>query len=421
MKDLPLESGDVLLVQARRAQLDTLRNNPNFVVSSLEQAEVYQLHERLIVVGVPSQSQLVGKTLTESRLGDAFGLTVLGIVREGNTHLMPSPSEELMAGDTLLVEGTVDDLLTMHGLQSLEIERQASPDFSELESEEIGLAEVVLSPHATLAGKTLGQLHFREKYGLSVLAIWREGQAHRSNLRDMALRFGDALLFHGPREKLKILADEPDFLVLTQGVQEVPKSQKAPIAFLVMFLVVVSAILGWLPIYIAAVAGATAMVLTGCLTMDEAYRFIDWRAVFLIAGMIPLGIAMQQSDTAQFIAQAMISAIGGLGPLALLAGLFILTGLAAQIMPTSVVAVLMAPIAVNTASNLGMSPQALLMTVAVSSSASFMSPVGHPANVLVMGPGGYRFIDYMKIGGPLTVVILAVVLLVLPIFWPLFL
>ncbi len=351
-QDTLLQTGDILLVQATRAKLDELREDPNVVVSRVDQSKVYQLNERLMLVGVPEESQLVGKTLAESRLGDALGVTVLGIVREGKTRLMPQPSEELSAGDTLLVEGELDDLVTMRGLQSLEMVRQAPPDLSELESERIGLTEVVLTPHTTLVGKTLGQLHLREKYELSVLAIWREGEVYRSNLRDVALRFGDALLFHGPREKLKLLGDEPDFLVLTGAV---PLLHKAPIATLVMGAVVLSVILGWLPIYIAAVAGTTVMVLTGCLTMDEAYRFIEWRAVFLIAGMLPLGVAIQDSGTALFIAEAVLSPISALGPLAVLAGLFVITALAAQVIPTPAVAVLMAPIAFNTASGLGMS------------------------------------------------------------------
>ena len=420
LQDTPLQTGDILLVQAARAQLDALRDDPNIIVSRVDQARVYQLNERLLLVGVPPESLLVGKTLAESRLGDAFGVTVLGVVREGTTHLMPKPSEKLKAGDSLLVEGQLDDLVTMRGLQTLEVEPQAPPDLSELESESIGLTEVVLTPHTTLVGKTLGQLHFREKYGLSVLAIWREGEVYRSDLRDMELRFGDALLFHGPREKLKILSDEPDFLVLTGKVQAVPLLHKAPIATLVMVFVVLSVMVGWLPISMATVAGATVMILTGCLTMDEAYRFIEWRVVFLIAGMLSLGVAIQESGTAQFISEAVLSPVGGLGPLAVLTGVFLITALAAQVMPTPAVAVLMAPIALNTASTLGMSPQALLMTVAVSASASFMSPVAHPANMLVMGPGGYRFTDYTKIGLPLTLVILVVVLLVLPIFWPLY-
>ncbi len=424
LQDTPLQSGDVLLVQGPHARLEALQDVPDFervrAVSAAEVAEIYRLHERLIALRVPRDSVLVGKTLTESRLGDAFGLTVLGIVRDGTTHLMPDPGEVLQAGDTLLVEGKPEDLATLRGLESLEIERVAPLGLRALESEQVGLAEVVLSPHTTLVGKTLRQLHFREKYGLSVLAIWREGRVYHSNLRNMPLRFGDALLLYGPREKLRVLGHEPDFLVLTEAAQEMPRFKKAPLAALVMGMVLLPVVLGWLPISIAAVVGATLMVLTGCLTMEEAYRFIEWRAVFLIAGMLPLGIAMERTGTARFLAEGMVALVGELGPLAVMAGLYILATLATQVMPNPAVAVLLAPIALNTAGNLGISPYALMMTVALAASASFLSPVAHPANVLIMGPGGYRFSDYIKVGLPLTLVVLVVVLLALPVFWPLY-
>jgi di/tricarboxylate transporter len=160
------------------------------------------------------------------------------------------------------------------------------------------------------------------------------------------------------------------------------------------------------------------MILTGCLTMEEAYRYIEWKAIFLIAGMLPLGIAMERTGAASFLANGMISVIGGLGPLAVMAGLFILAALASQVMPNPAVAVLLAPIALSTAGDLGISPYPLMMAVAVSASAAFLSPVGHSANILVMGPGGYRFSDYIKVGLPLTLVVLIVVLLVMPVFWP---
>jgi di/tricarboxylate transporter len=154
--------------------------------------------------------------------------------------------------------------------------------------------------------------------------------------------------------------------------------------------------------------------------MEDAYQAIEWRAVFLIACMLPLGIAMESSGTAQFLAKGMVDLVGEWGGLAVLAGLFLMTNIASQFMPSSVVTVLMAPIAITTAADLSLSPYALLMAVAIAASASFMSPVGHPANVLVMGPGGYRFSDFVKVGIPLTVVVLLVMLLVTPIFWPLY-
>jgi di/tricarboxylate transporter len=418
LETIPLQQADILLVQGSRSQIDQLREDPDLVISSPEMAAVYRLEDVLMTVRVPEDSSLVGKTLVESRLGDAFGLGVLGIEREGTNHLVPDPGEHLVAGDTLLVKGTRADLEALEALHSLEIEGPPPRDLGELESEEIGLVEAVLSPRSALPGRTLGEVHFREKYGLSVLAIWREGRPHRTDLRDMALQFGDALLLYGPREKLKVLGSEPDFLVLTEEAQEPPRRKKAPVALAIMAAVLVPAILGWLPIPITAVMGVVLMVLTGCLTMGEAYQAIEWKAIFLIAGMLPLGIAMERTGAANFLAEGMVGLVGGLGPLAVTAGLFVLAALASQVMPNPAVAVLLAPIALNTANDLGISPYPLMMTVAVSASAAFLSPVGHSANLLIMGPGGYRFTDYTRVGIPLTLLVLGVVLLVLPIFWP---
>jgi di/tricarboxylate transporter len=418
LENIPLLAGDNLLVQGDQTQLNTLRAETDFVSSPPQSAQVYQLEERLMLVRLPEDSALIGKNLIESRLGESFGLGVMGIIRQGETHLMPDPQEQLQAGDTLLVKGNREDLLTVDGLQTLRIESEPPPALSDLETAEVGLVEAVLSPHTTLVGKTLREIHFRAKYGLSVLAIWREGRAFRSNLGEMALRFGDALLLHGSRDRIQLLGSDPDFLVLTEEAQEAPRTNKALLAVLIMVVVLLPVILGWVPIAIMAVVGVGLMVLTGCLTMDESYRAIEWKAVFLIAGMIPLGIAMQKTGAASFVATWMVELLGVYGPTAVMAGLYVLTSLTSQVMPNPAAAVLLAPIALNTANDLGISPYTLMMTVAVAASAAFLSPVGHPANLLVMGPGGYRFSDYIKVGLPLTLVVLVVVVLVMPIFWP---
>ena len=418
LESIPLQQDDVLLVQGLPDRLDALQRELDLHVSRPETFADYHLEDRLATMRVAPDSVLIGKTLVESRLGEAFGLGVMGIVRDSTSQLMPDPDKPLAAGDRLLVKGRPADLETLEGLQSLEIDPQPPPPLGELESEHVGLTEIVLSPRTTLAGRTLRQIDFREKYGLSVLAIWRQGQAYRSNLRDMALRFGDAMLLYGRRERLRVLGREPDFLVLTEAAQEAPRTNKAPFALLTMAAVLIPVILDWLPIPITALAGVVLMVVTGCLTMEEAYRAIEWKAVFLIAGMLPLGIAMEQTGAAMFLAERMVSLVGGLGPLAVLAGLFILAALASQVMPNPAVAVLLAPIALNTAHDLGISPYPLMMAVAISASAAFLSPVGHSANVLVMGPGGYRFADYTKVGIPLTLVVLLVVLAIVPVLWP---
>jgi di/tricarboxylate transporter len=417
-----LQRGDRLLLQGFNDDLQALAQSPDIEfmthISNFEIVNSYNLNARLLSLRLPEDSVVKGKTLAESRLGDAFGLEVLAILRSGRIFPIPSPEEPLLAGDLLVVEGHPEDLKVLRGLQDLTIDPGARLDLSDFESDQIGVAEVVLSPHSTLTGKNLRELHFREKYGLSVLGIWRGGRPYRSGLRDMSLRFGDALLLYGPRSRIRVLASEPDFLVLTEEAQEVPRLNKAPFAVTIMGLVLASVILDVLPISIAAVTGLILMILTGSLTMEEAYRAIEWKAIFLIAGMLPLGIAMEQTGAAQFLADGMVNIVGGLGRLGVLGGLFFLAALAAQFMPNPAVAVLLAPVALSVANSMGLSPYPFLMTVAISASAAFLSPVGHPANILIMGPGGYRFVDYIKVGLPLTLVILAVVLLILPGIWP---
>ena len=423
LSDAKLQRGDMLLVAGTEDHLQELENTNGFdqfrYVERSELTEVYNLHEQLMVMQVPPDSALVEKSLKESRLGDALGSRVLGILRGQNPIIMPEPHEILQAGDRLVIEGRQRDFDNLRGLEELEIERRTGTDVEKLVSDDAGLVEAILSPHTTLEGKTLRQINFREKFGLNVLALWRKGRAYRSNLRDMELHFGDALLLLGPKAKLRLLGREPDIIVLTETAQEELRKDKMKLSILIMIVVLLPVILGWVQIYIAAVIGAALMVLVGCLSMKEAYRQIEWKAVFLIAGMLPLGTALDQTGAAKLIADGVVALVGPYGPNAVMLGLIGLTFLATCFVPTAALVVLMAPIALNTSANMGLSPFGLMMAIAMAASASFMTPVSHPANILVMGPGGYRFADYLKVGGLLTLLILVVLMVVMPVFWPL--
>jgi di/tricarboxylate transporter len=234
----------------------------------------------------------------------------------------------------------------------------------------------------------------------------------------MSLQFGDALLVYGQRRKLEALSRDPDFIVLDEAAARAPRLEKAQISVVIMVAVILSAILGLVPISIAALTGASLMVLFKCISMEEAYRAIEWKVVFLIASMLPLGAALENSGAAQMGAAALVTAVGDLGPRWVVAALFTVTVLGTQIIPTAALVVLMAPVALSTAASLGISPHLLMMTVAISASSSFASPLSHPAHLLVMGPGGYRFIDYMKVGVPITIIALLVSVGLLPILWP---
>jgi di/tricarboxylate transporter len=426
LKGRPLKIGDRLLTYGTSDDLATLAADSHFQppeVLSVDDLDNYaEMGHDLRQLRVPDTSKLVGLTLSESRLGDAVDVQILSIKRMDGTTLIPSSDDQFAAGDRLMVWGTADmiSILLMQGLEGMFVETDAQPaDLSMLEDDQVGLIEVILSPHSVLSDMTLRGINFREKYGLTVLAIWRKGTAYREDLRDMALQFGDALLLYGPWDKLNLLGREPDFLVLTGTAQEAPREEKAKLALMIMAAVLIPVIMDWVPIYIAVVIGAAFMVLTRCLTMEEAYRYIEWKAVFLIAGMLPLGTALDNTGAARILAEGVVGTLGPFGPHAVLFGLLAITFIGTSIIPTAALVVLMVPIALKTAATLGISPYALMMGIAMAASSSFTSPISHPANVLVMGPGGYRFIDYVKVGVPLTLVVLVVLMIVLPIFWPL--
>lgn len=418
-----LRAGDHLLVQGRRDRLEEIASSKDFErTEPADRAELlrrFDLQEQIFVVRVPQGSVLRDRSLAESRVGNAVGLGVLGIIRGGETRLLPDPQEKLDEGDRLIVWGDRRDLEVFRGLQQIEVEKQPPPRIASLVSEETGLEEALLSPRTTLVGKTLRDIAFRDRYGLQVLALLREGRVIRSGFREMALRFGDALLLIGRRDKLAMLGRDPDFIVLTRE-RELPRPGKATRAALIMAGILTPVILGWLPISIAAVIGAALMVASRCLTMEEAYRSIDWKSVFLIAGMLPLGIAMSETGAASFLAKHVLVVTSNLGPWGVILGLYLVTALATMIVPTAALVVLMAPIALKTSADLGISPQTVMMAVGIAASASFASPISHPANVLVMAPGGYRFADYLKVGLPLTLVAMLVAMLLLPLVWPLY-
>ncbi|PID39921.1 MAG: SLC13 family permease [Proteobacteria bacterium] len=426
LKMLTLKAGDVFVVHGPDSCIANLAGNNDLLspepLGKKDASRYPQLGQAIRQLKIPDTSKLVGMSLGESRLGDAIDIQILCIIARDGTARMPDSMDRFAAGDRLLVWGTGDmiSVLLMQGLEGIFIKNSRHlADLSMLEDDQVGLVEVMLSPHSVIFGKSLRQLNFREKYGLSVLAIWRKGTAYREDLRDMALEFGDALLLYGPWFKLNLLGHEPDFLVLTETAQERPREEKSTIALGIMAAVLIPVIMNWLPIYIAVVIGAACMVLSRCLTMEEAYRYIEWKAVFLIAGMLPLGTALEKTGAAGMLAEYVVGALGPYGPHAVLFGLLAITFIGTSIIPTAALVVLMVPIALKTATGMGISPYALMMGIAMAASSSFTSPISHPANVLVMGPGGYRFIDYVKVGLPLTILILIVLMVTLPIFWPL--
>jgi di/tricarboxylate transporter len=388
-------------------------------VSDEERRGVWRLDERLFVLRVPQDSPLAGSTLGESRIGDAFDFRLLAVFRGGDLIEDTATDDVMQAGDLLLVQGREEDLDVLRGLQQIEQIEDATPYLGVFDEGRLEMIEATLHPHARIDGRTVADLALGERYQVAVAAVWRNGQALRSGVGALALQRGDALLIVGPRERLAEVGRDEGLIVLNPVQAQPVDASKAPLAAGLLVLTIGTVLAGWLHISIAAVAGATLMVLTRCLSMEQAYRAIDWRSIFLIAGMLPLGIAMQSSGAAEFLAGGVLALLGPYGPWPVIAGLYACTALATLIVPTAALVLLMAPIALSAAADLGISPLAPVMAIAIAAAASFASPVAHPANVLVMGPGGYRFVDYIKLGLPLTLLVFALAMLLLPQVWPL--
>src|SRR5690606_29389870 len=268
-------------------------------------------------------------------------------------------------------------------------------------------------------GKTIGEIGFREKYGLELAAVWRKGEALRTNLDRLVLQLGDALLFVGTRDRLQQLTRDSDFVVLTSLGQLSVDSRKAPIAGAIMAGVVAAVLIGWLPIHVAALIGATLMVVSGCLTMEEAYRAIDWPVIFVVAGLLPLGTALAASGAAPLLAEQLLIVLEPLGPWWVIGGLYVVTTVANLVIPAPARVVLMSPIVLSASSHLGLAPHTAMMAVAMAASASFVSPISHSAHLMVMGPGGYRAVDFVKVGLPLALLTFGLVMALLPVLWPL--
>jgi di/tricarboxylate transporter len=382
--------------------------------------DVYRIREYVAEARVMEASPLAGKTLLESRLGRDYDLTVLAIERDGRGRARIERDTRIQTGDLLTIEGSADNLVAARRALGLTTEAEHKLDVERLEPGDVRLIEATLAPNSGLVGRTLRGIRFRDRYGFTALAIWRHGAAITQRLRDLPLLFGDALLLQGPQHRVPDLQQGNDFLVLEPVEVEQLRNNRAPIAVGALVLAILLVVLADFHISLAMVIAAVIMILTGCLSIEEAHESIDWRTVFLVAGMLPLGMAMEATGTARYLADIMLGALGDYGPIALLAGVYLLAAVITQAMSNAAAIVLIVPIAVDTALALGANHITFTMAVVIGAATSFLSPVGHKANVLVFGPGGYRFLDYARVGALLTVALLIVSIIFLPIFWPLF-
>jgi di/tricarboxylate transporter len=381
---------------------------------------LYHLGERLFRARIPAGSYLIDRKVVDSTFREKYGLNVVAIERDGRIAPAPAPEFVFREGDIVLLEGRLGEFRQRDVEPYLEILPPRDYSEAELVTPSVVLLEAVLSPRSSLIGRTLKDTRFRDKYGMSVLAVWNGTRVFRTGLQDRKFAFGDALLMQGPRERLPMLRLDTDLIVL--GSEQGPTrrvSDKGWLALTIFGLTIAAAAVSRFSVGEVMLAGALMMVITNVLTMEQAYRVIEWKVVFLVAGMLPLGLAMTKTGATALFATALTDMVGPFGPLALLLALLTLTVLLSQAMKGAAVSAVMAPIAIQAARQLGADPQAMAMGVALATSMAFATPLGHPVNILMMGPGEYRFRDFVRVGFPLTVLLFVVVLVTLPIFWPL--
>jgi len=380
--------------------------------------EPFGIHPYVAEVVILPDSYLVGKTLREAALGRDLDLTIIRIVRSDNRYLVPSADLQLQAGDELLVKGERSDILNIMDTTGLAFEAEVKLSDPRLQDNETRLAEVLLLPRSSLAGRSLRTLQFRQRYELQVLGINRRGKDMFSKLSRIRLHPGDQLLLQGPRSNIRAL-DPDDFHIIGEVHHTQLNRKRAPISIAVFVIALLLAALKLVSLPIAVTLGTLTVFLTRCITPDEAYRQVEWQALIVIGCMLGLGAAMQSTGTADYLAQQVVRLLDAGNPITLLTLFFFITVLLTQPMSNQAAAVLILPIAVQTAMQLGLNPRTFAIMIAVSASCSFITPL-EPACLIVYGPGHYKFTDFTKVGLLLTLIIYLISIVLVPYFWPLY-
>jgi di/tricarboxylate transporter len=377
----------------------------------------YAMREYLSEILVLPGSPLIGQKSFDSDL-NILDFRILKIIR-GKEEFLPNSRVILDEGDTLLVEGRIEDLLKVKKIEGIEIKPEFKLGDRALESANFRIAEVLLTLQSELPGRTLKEANFRRYYGLTALAIYRHGQTLHEGIGDTVLRVGDLLLVQGPDDRVEALRSLPGLSILDEVQEPLYDPRRGLFAVGLFAAAVLIGSFGWMPLSIAFLSAAALAVLLRCISTEKAYEFIDWRLLILIGGMTAFGTAMVKTGAAEYLAGHIVGLLQPFGIMAILAGFFVLTILLTQPMSNAAAALVVLPVAIETAEKLGASERTFAIAVMVAASVSFIAPF-EPSCILVYGPGKYRFMDFVKVGAGLTVILALVVIPLIPIFWKLY-
>lgn len=404
-------------------------------------AEYYHLSDQMAYLRVERNSGMTGKTLGELKLRREFDVNIVEVIRKPESrtvaafggqklviqsdelnYIVASADTRIQAEDVLITQGDAAPVRRLAYTMNLSFEPEPENGYQALINRQIGIAEVLLTPRSSVIGKTLEEARFSSSYNLTVLNIQRSDGQVLNNEHKIPLNFGDTLLVQGLWSNIRALKKaRRDFVVIgqSQPIGELIEPTKAGITLAVLVAMVAMMITGIVPLAVASLLAALGVVVTGCLTMDEAYEAIDWKSIVLIAGMLPMATALEKVNLVNEIATIATNVLGGNSDLIILAGLFVLTAVLTQVLSNTATTVLLAPIGLAMAQQLGVQPQAFLMVIAIAASMAFATPVASPTNTLVLSAGQYKFADFIKVGVPMMIVMMIVTVLSVPIFFPL--
>jgi len=381
-----------------------------------EITERFHLKQYLSEVIITEKSSYIDQTVVELDLARKFNIEVLEIIRNGHRLSLPLPDHKMIAGDRLLIRTNTEKLLEADHQNDFDLQTASGLNATDVQGEDMELAELLIAPGSSLLGATLREINFRNRYSASVLAMSHHGETLGNRLPTTPLEVGDSLLIKAPLRVLQSLSGDPDF-VMTSQMRQPPRRDKIPIAVGIILGVVALAAFNIQPILVSAIEGCVAMVLTGCLRIRELHQAIRWDVIFLLAGIIPLGIAMQNTGADVMVAD-FVSNLGQYIPPIILLGLFYLTTtILTELISNNATVILLVPIATATAVSLGLDPKAFILAIMFSASTSFMTPVGYQTNTMVFAPGGYKFLDFTRVGAPLNFILWIVSTIVIAWFW----
>lgn len=386
--------------------------------SGVDLTRKFRLGEYLTEIVLLPNAKSVGKTLAEAPLVHELDIDIMALFRDGEWDVFPNRDTVLAAGDVLRVRCRLEKIRELQGRTGIALKSELKLSQDDISSDQTVVVEAIIAPNSELEGRSLKDVQFRNQFGAMALALRHREQLIREKLATTPLYAGDTLLISVPMQRLEELRQNKAFVFVSEAGLKKFRKKKLVLALAIVTGVVLMAALNIIPIVASSIIGAVLLIVTECLSMEEAYEAIEWRVIFLLAGVLTLGVALEKTGGAVLISDAMLSLVGGWGPTAVLSAIFFLSFMLTNFMSNTATAALLAPIAIAIAQSLELNPRPFLVAVTFAASLSFMTPIGYQTNTMIYGAGQYKFTDFTRVGTPLNLIFWVLATFLIPKFWP---